>query len=240
MWIILDLIIAAIFIYFIAAGIKKGFIKSCFGLVVTLLSVFITINCYAPVSGFLRDTVVYDNLKENLKESIEDHIGASNDTATVARLFEDAETELPDFYRILLSLNFDSDKAAKEIDKIIDEGREFTVELLCERLVEEASVFVSNALAIIIVFLGALLALNILIYLLDIIFKLPILNFANRTLGLVIGLVKAFVFAFVIVAAIRLALPYLDGSGIKLSESDMEHTLLFSAIDNINPLSFDK
>ena len=84
------------------------------------------------------------------------------------------------------------------------------------------------------------IANNILIYLLDIIFKLPILNFANRTLGLVIGLAKAFVFAFVIVAAIRLALPYLDGSGIKLSEDDMEQTLLFSAIDNINPLSFDK
>ena len=239
MWIFLDIIIAAIFLYFIAAGIKKGFIKSCFGLVVTLLAVFITINSYVSVSEFLRDTVVYDNLKENLKDSIENHIGKTNDPDTVARLFNDAESELPEFNRILLSLNFDGEKVAKEINNIIDEGKEFTVDLICDKIVEESAVFISEALAIIVVFLVSVLALNLLIHILDAIFKLPVLNFANRTLGLVIGLVKAVLFAFVITAAIKVALPYLDGSGIKLTEKDIEQTVLFSAVDSFNPLSFN-
>ncbi len=238
MWIILDVIVAAILVFFMVRGCKKGFIKSCLGLVVTLVSIIITINFYAPAGELIRDTVVYENLKNNLKATVENHIGSTDDADTVSRLFADAAEKLPEFNKLLKSFNVDGEKVAEDIDDAIKSGKEVSVDVICENIVEEAAVFISNAAAIIVVFLVSVLVLNLVILLLDFIFKLPVLNFANRVLGLLVGTAKGFFFACVIVAAIRVALPYLDGSGIKLTEADIERTVLFSVVDSINPLKF--
>lgn len=238
MWIILDVIVAAILIFFMVRGCKKGFIKSCLGLVVTLVSIILTINFYAPAGEYLRDTVVYENLKNNLKSTVENHIGSTDDADTMSRLFSDAAEKLPEFNKLLKSFNVNGEDIADDIDNAIKNGKEVTVDIICESIVEEAAVFISNAVAIIVVFLLSVLALNLVILLLDFIFKLPVLNVANKVLGLVVGTAKGFFFACVIVAAIRVALPYLDGSGINLTESDIEKTVLFSVVDNINPLKF--
>ena len=238
MWIILDIIIAGIFIFFIVSGVKKGFIKSCLGLVVTLLSIAITISFHAELASYLRDTVVYNNLKENLKEAVEKHIGKTDDASTVSRFFGDVSSELPEFGKIMEGLNVDPDKIAEGIDNAVEEGREVTVDLICEGIVEEAAEFISTGVAIILLFIASIIVLTLLVYLLNLIFKLPVLNFANRTLGFVIGFVKALLFSFVIIAGIKLAIPYLDGTGIHFDESDMETTVLFSAVDSINPIKF--
>ena len=112
------------------------------------------------------------------------------------------------------------------------------MEMVCEGIVEEAAEFISAGVAIILLFIASMIVLTLLVYLLDLIFKLPVLNFANKALGFVIGAIKALLFSFVIIAAIKLALPYLDGMGIKLDESDIEKTMLFSAVDSINPIKF--
>lgn len=238
MWIILDVIVAAILIFFMVAGFKKGFIKSCLGLVVTLVSIIITIYLYAPAGEYLRDTIVYENLKNNLKQTVENHIGNTNDADTMSRLFADASEKLPEFNKLLKSLNVNGEEIAEDIDKAIKNGKEVSVDMICENIVEEAAVFISNAAAIILVFIISVIVLNLAVLLLDFIFKLPVLNVANRVLGLVVGTLKGFFFACVIVAAIRVALPYLDGSGIKLTENDIEKTIVFSVVDNINPLKF--
>ena len=238
MWIVLDIIIAAIFVFFIVSGVKKGFIKSCLGLVVTLLSIAITTSFYAGVASFIRDTVVYNNLKENLKDAIEKHIGDTEDASTVSRFFGDVSSDLPEFARILEGLNVKPDEIAKDIDSAIQNGKEVTVDLICEKLVEEAAEFISAGVAIILLFIVSMIVLTLLVYLLDMIFKLPVLNFANKSLGFVIGFVKALLFSFVIIAGIKLAVPYLDGTGIRFDESDMNKTVLFSTVDSINPIKF--
>ena len=238
MWILLDIIIAAIFIFFIVHGVKKGFLKSCLGLVVTLLSIAITISFHGVLATYIRDTVVYNNLKTNLKETIEKHIGQTEDASTISRFFSDVPEELPEFNKILSSLNVNPEKISEDIDSALRQGKELTVEMICENIVEEAAEFVSAGAAIILLFIASMVVLTLLVYLLDLIFKLPLLNFANRTLGFIIGFVKALLFSFVIIAAIKLALPYLDGTGIKLDKEDISKTMLFSAIDSINPLNF--
>lgn len=239
MWMLLDLILIAVFVFCIYRGVKKGFIKSCLGLGVTLFSIAITISFYAEVGGMIRETVVYDSLKENLKESIENHIDTSNDPETVAQLFSDAETESPDFEKKVRSFNFTGKEVAAEIDKLVAQGKEFTVDIICSRIVEEAAVFISNAAAIIIVFLASSLGLTLVVYILDCIFKLPVLRIANRALGLLIGAVKGILYAFIIIAAVKMALPYLDGYGISISEKDVEKTVVFSALDNVNIIDFN-
>lgn len=238
MWILLDLILVAVFAFCIYRGYKKGFIKSCLGLGVTLLSVVITVNIYSQVGGMIRETVVYDNLKNNLKETIENHIDTSNDPETVSNLFSDAEEKSPSFEKTIRSFNFTGKQIAAEIDKLVAEGKEFTVDIICSRIVEQAAVFISNAVAIILVFLLSTLVLTLVVNILNCIFKLPVLRIANRALGFLIGAVKGIIYVFIIVGAVKMALPYLDGSGISITEKDVEKTVVFSALDNIDIIGF--
>lgn len=238
MWIVLDLIVAFICVFFLISGAKKGFIKSCLGLVVTLVSIVITINFHGVVANFYRDTIVYDSLKDNLKTAVQNHIGDSENPDTMSQFFRDVSGNLPEFGKMMASLNVDPNDVADGIEMSVNSGEQVTVDMICEGIVEEAAVFISDGAAIISLFLASMLVLTLVVYILDLIFKLPVLNFANKLLGVLIGAVKALLVSFVIISAIKVAVPYLDGSGIKIDGSDMEKTVLFSAIDSINPLSF--
>ena len=44
---------------------------------------------------------------------------------------------------------------------------------------------------------------------------------------------------FIIISAVRMALPYLDGSGISITEEDVEKTVVFSALEKVNIVDFN-
>ena len=79
MWFLLDVIIVLIFVLFAISGAKKGFIKSICGIVVTIASILIAMNLSAPVAEFFRDSVVYEQLTDNLHGKIEEYISDAMD-----------------------------------------------------------------------------------------------------------------------------------------------------------------
>lgn len=109
---------------------------------------------------------------------------------------------------------------------------------LSDYIVEPAAKTVSDALAVLAVFVVSLIALNLLILLLDLIFKLPLLSAANRLGGLVFGLLTGFLAALVFCTVVHIALPYLPGLGIALDSEGASGALLFSWLSSVNPLAF--
>lgn len=233
MWILIDLIIVAIFVLFAVRGVKKGLLKSCLGLVVTIISIVITLNFYSVAAGFFRDTVVYKSLTSGMRETIENYVGDTANTESIAELFSKAE-ENPGFNAIITGFGVKSE----DIIEAIESGKADTVDAVCELVVERAAELISNAVAIIAVFVLSVLALNLVIMLLDLIFKLPILNFANRVGGLVIGLVMGLLVSFVFCAAVRIASPYLPENGINIERGDLDKAMVYTTIESINPLKF--
>ena len=103
---------------------------------------------------------------------------------------------------------------------------------------EPAAKTLSDALAVLVVFLAALVLLNLAVLLLDLIFKLPVLHFANKLGGFLFGLAAGFLVAFLFCTAVNIALPYLPGAGIAITKENASQAILFKALSDINPLAF--
>lgn len=235
MWIVIDLILAAVIIGFAVNGFKKGFIKSLLGLGVSVIAVAITMNTYPIAANWLRDTVIYEQLTEKLNGKIQEYLANGTNNDNVSQLFSDAPSQLND---ILSSFGFDSQKALDKFNEFADKGTDAALKGLADYIVEPAAKTLSNAVAIIVVFLLSVLLLTLVIRILDLIFKLPVLNFANRLGGLIVGLAAAFIVSSIICTATSIALPYIEGAGINITEQQLSRTLLFSNVSKINPFSF--
>lgn len=69
--------------------------------------------------------------------------------------------------------------------------------------------------------------------------KIPLLGGANRTLGLVLGLLQGLVFAWAVAGVFHLILPYLQTLGSQaFSGFDEEATVLYRLIYRFNPITF--
>lgn len=235
MWMILDIIIIAIFVVFAIIGMKKGLIKSLMGTGVVVLSIIITMNCYTYLADFFRTTVVYRQLTDNLNEKIEAYVSDAMDEGKLLELFEESPAGIS---ALLSGFGVSTEEVRTKYSEMLAAGEENIAASISDYIVMPAAKTLSNALAVIAVFLASVIVLSLVVLVLDLIFKLPILNLFNRAGGLLGGLVTGLLICFVFCTAVNLALPYLPGAGIKLDSTTIENTLLFSKISEINPLSF--
>lgn len=232
---LLDVIIALIFIIFVIDGIKKGFIKSVCGVGITIVSILLAINFNAPLANYFRSTVVYENLTENLNQKIEAYVNETLDGENEGDMFEQIPAGLS---AILSGFGTSTEDVAKEYRELITKGEENISVKIYDYIVKPAAQALSNVLAIIVIFVASIIILNIAVKLLDLIFKLPVLSFANKAGGFAVGAVLALLFSFVFCTVVNLALPYLSGIGININAESVSETVLFSKISEINPLSF--
>ncbi len=96
---------------------------------------------------------------------------------------------------------------------------------------------VSYTAAFIIVYIIAHIAISIVSNVLDLISKLPLLNFANKTFGIAIGAALGFVTAWIFAIALNFIFPLLISHYPDIfSTSTLEETLLFKIVYNANIL----
>lgn len=235
MWILLDAIIVAIFFFTIIRCAKKGFIKSLCGIGVTVVSIVIALNFNAPFASFLRNTVVYENLTDSVNTKIEEYISSSLDEEKVLELFESA----PEGINVMLSaFGTDKEDVMEKLNEIISSGEENAAEKISEYIVTPAAVTLSNALSVILLFFASVIILNLALWILDLVFKLPVLNTANKFGGVLIGVVISFLLCFLFCTVVHISLPYLSSIGVGIDAESAESTLLFSKLANINPIGF--
>ena len=96
---------------------------------------------------------------------------------------------------------------------------------------------VSYTAAFIIVYIVAHIAISIVSNVLDLISKLPLLNFANKTLGIAIGAALGFVTAWIFVIVLNFIFPLLVSRFPDVfSANTLDKSLLFDIIYNVNIL----
>ncbi len=234
MWLLVDVILAALLVLFAVRGVKKGLIKSLCGALVTVVAAVVALNFSAPVAEYFRSTFVYKQLTDNLNEKVEAYVNTVT-TDSLGTLLEDEPTGLS---ALLAGFGTGTESVREKYEELLASGETQIASALSDYIVEPAAKTVSDALAVLAVFLVSLIALNLLILVLDLIFKLPLLNAANRLGGLVFGLLTGILAAFVFCTVVNLALPYLPGLGINLDSESVSNALLFSRLSSVNPLSF--
>lgn len=234
MWLFLDVLLVLLIALFAFHGAKKGLIKSLCGTLVTVVAVIIAFNFSAPVADYFRSTFVYKQLTDNLNEKVEEYVNTIT-TDSLGTLLEDEPNGLA---ALLAGFGTGTDSVKQKYDELVASGETKIATALTDYIVQPAAKTLSDALAVLVVFLVSLAALNLAVLLLDLVFKLPVLSLANRLGGFAFGLIGGVLAALLFCTVVNIALPYLPGIGIKLDSESASTALLFSKLSSINPLAF--
>ncbi len=217
-YLIYDVIVAAVLAFFIWRGWHKGLLLSLCGLAVVVVSFL--------CAGFLADTLddpLADALTPQFTQRIEEQFSAH-----AAQQGPDAPPRsLADTLREMGGLYAVAADTLEDVDDAIGDD------------IHAAATYAANAVASgivhIVVFALAFLLLVILLTLLlrglDLVAKLPGLNFCNQLGGGVIGLVKGVIILYVAIACLRLF------SGLITPEVE-ENTTVLKFFLRFDPFSF--
>lgn len=237
---ILDIIIVAIAALTIYFSYKNGFVKTLLSASAFLIAVIITITLSTPVKNAFMKTSAADDVRERVETTIETILTnneAKNNEDIVTLLEKDSGVD--DFFEILDDAGIERD-VLKE--KVSEWGNEVGVDLK-SKLIAYISDPIVNALitacVVCVLFFGSLIILKIVTYILDKVFKLPVLKTANKLFGVVLGVILALVRIYLFVLLVKLLLPYGQALDISfLASINPDSTLLFRIFYDLNIFNF--
>ncbi len=213
MYLIYDVVVLAILVFALWRGWHKGLLLSLCGLAVVVVSFL--------CAGFLADTLddpLSQSLTPKLTERIEEQFNAAaqQDPGAPPQSLADTLREMGGLYAV----------AADTLDDVGDD---------IHAAATQAAQAVATSIVYIIVFALAFLLLVILLTLLlhglDLVAKLPGLNFFNQLGGGVIGLIKGVIILYVVIACLRLF------SGLITPEVE-ENTTVLKFFLRFDPFAF--
>ena len=227
------LIFAAVFC--IWAGIRRGFVSSVMGLVSTLVSAFAA-YAFTPV---LAPVFEKRFLSGGLVDEIESVLRTSLDTTTDLFNLDGTLDNLPGWFTDLLSRYHVRLDSVAEVMRGVTGADETSLHNLSERIAWPTASALSSAAAFAAIFIGVSLVMLLLTALLNLIFRLPVLNGANMFFGFLVGVAEAAVLvsvlALVLDAGVR-ALGAFDSSWF--GDKAVDNTVLCRFIVSHNPLAF--
>ena len=187
MYIAIDIIIVAVMAACIIGAVKNGFIVTLFKMLSAIVALVIAFVFCGQLGAFFYDSFAYSMTYDYISEFIGDVV--ANPSAII-----DADaviSGLPEGVRSAVDL------LGIDVADMID-GAVGVPSEIAELLSTEIATVISNVLAFVALFFGSLIVLFVVRLILDGISKLPVLNGANKFLGLLIGAVEALVIGMVI------------------------------------------
>lgn len=229
--IIIDVAVAVILLATVIIGVKRGFVKTCLGLIYVVLAIVITAMATSPLTQVIIDGTDWsDSLQEKLEEALVEEIPNA-----YARVFYD---EIDDTHegkelvyqdsvtgeRVAFSKIMDEDPLIKAfgITSLIEPAAE---ELLAEQaeandiayddvnneitLIEAIVVPLTSVIVTAIVgvalFIVSLIVLKLILWLIgQLVKRLYLVHFLDKLLGGILGLVLGLVFVFIILTVVQL------------------------------------
>lgn len=172
---LLDILVLGTVIGCAAAAFRKGFVMAALGFL-PMLAALIGVRFLSPfVSRFLRGTPLFGSLAESIGSSMKlDEIIGESAMRTQTEIIEGMQ--LPEFLRDALLEN-NNPVIYRLLD--VEELQEYIAGFLANICINAVSVILAFAL----IFIGVRLLLNAL----NLISRLPVLNFFNRACGFLIG-----------------------------------------------------
>lgn len=188
--IIMGNIILAGLIAFLAAmtfvGYKRGLIKTVFSLL-SIIIILVVVTILTPtVQIVIKETPLYPFIKENVQEYINNNVGKDMEEKAIIGLGASEQKKVID------SLPMPQNMREELINGNTENGYNLLeVTNFKDYLVESVTDMIINSIAFIILFVVVTIAIKVAVYLLDIITKLPVLNFFNKGGGAVVGFIEA-------------------------------------------------
>lgn len=215
-----DLLIVVVLGVSIYLGKKNGMIKTFFGFFGSIIAFVLTAVFARPFGSFLTEKVFYPFFKNRFLDSLSDSTGQSASSLDFLDLPESAR-------KVLSGFGVETEKLTDYVKSIPETVEESVTESVGRFVVMPIAEAVGYACAFLALFIVFSILIRIVVRLLDLVAKLPVLNFANTVLGVVAGAVQGVFFAMVIASLLVVAAPALQGSESELLNSfDPENTFL--------------
>lgn len=228
---ILDGIVVLVVGISLFLGYRRGFIRTAVQLAGYVLAFFIAISLSASIADFTYDRFIGNGIRENIAAAFSENAGA-----TVSEKIEGAIESLPDFVQTALAEN----KSVQNVLSTVDQKTENTIDAVTETVVEQivrpVAVALLRFISFLILFLVLLLLVALLGKLVKPITKLPLIHQVDGTLGLVLGLAKGCILAFVAVTVMQLISTSGSTTG-PFTVENLENSMLAGWLAKINPLA---
>ncbi len=223
----LDIILACVFLLFVAVGIRRGFIKSAAHFLGSVFAAFLASALGGAIAQWVFDALFRGALVEKIGDSI-----ASLGTENAAAAMEKVLSSLPDF--IVRALE-KAGITANSLEGVLATRSGQAAELVADSL---APVFVGflKVLAVIVLFLLFMMLVRVLADLVSHAFYLPVLRQVNGVLGGVFGFLLALVSVWVVVSAIQVFTPMLAEETQADVEIALRHSFIAGSLVRWNPL----
>ncbi len=210
MWMVVDLIALLIVVAYAAIGFFRGFSEFLFQVISILITIGVVFFAYKPVANVVMDTQLDEKIYSVVYENLANTPIAEG---------EEISTENTNMSKGIVST----------INGYIAEAKENAEQNVLE--------FVSNKIAIIVVYAITAIALFVVVQLvlffiriaLDIMGSLPLLREGNQVLGLVIGVFKGILLVYLLLALASGLSPILSQFGIiEAIESSKISSILYN------------
>lgn len=203
--ILADLLMIAVAVLIICVNVKRGFIKSFFSSTRIILVVLITILLGASLTNVFRDLFVADMIEGKISDALVQKAEESGEQFDLDALLEG----IPEPFSGLLP----TDTVRGYLEESEAEGVEAAREV-GENIENKLIGVISSVVSYVAVFILAFLFCTVGAWLLDKIFKLPVLKQINKALGFVLGAFNAYFYlsALACLAVIMLGGDFVEGT----------------------------
>lgn len=233
MGIVLDIVLVAIIAVSVIYGAKCGFFKSLMSLLSGVAALFLAYTFTPPLSNYIKDTFVVDNIAKSL----------SGTFLSVAKAGESSAGEaIYDLQRLLENSQFSeaaqrAGMSAEELLEMNSENTAAAVESLAYQIAEPLSKAVSEIVSFIIIFVVAFVLLKLFTVVVGIFFKLPVLRTLDRSLGIIFGAVGALFFVWIFAMSADSLIAALSNVAPSSFGAEMiDNSLLVKFFANVNPI----
>jgi uncharacterized membrane protein required for colicin V production len=207
MGILIDIILIAIIALSIWSGVKRGFIRSVMNIITFISALLCGWYFYPRLAVVYNDKFLLSKFSTDIYNSINSIISSGVESINLSRLFADK----PDaFLEITRRYSADINVLEKYFNTQVNAGANNITADISARIAEPVSTGLSKVLAFLTIFLGIVIILKIVTLMLDLVFKLPVLNAFNRVAGFILGSVSGLAYAWILSAVIVAALPFLS------------------------------
>ncbi len=216
---VIDGILLLILLLSCILGIRKGFIKTLFGLGAAIFSVIISFKFKETLAKIFSDKWFYDVVYNKIYtyvDGIKETVNATGESVYSA-----------------LNNGFLKYFNVGNIEILDNES----VENISQSVTKPISDILSETVAFVILFFATFIVVTILLKIINAIVKLPVLAQLNGLLGFAAGLLKGLVICFVVSTVFGIIYPYLRLESLANYEEMVNSTVIFKFISTFNPFN---
>jgi len=230
MSVLIDLLLLGVLALCIWSGVRKGFVHSVMNFI-SFIAAFVCGWFFAPALGaYYKENIFIEKISQTISEMLNSLLGTSN--------FEKLFAERPTAFTELIT-RYNAD--ITQVETFYNRQVNVSVQSVSDYIADPIATGISNFLAFLTIFLGALIILKIVTIFLDMVFKLPVLNAVNRTLGLLLGIFCGFLYVSLIIMLLVAVAPMLSALNPNVFKpSTIENSMLLNLLKEINLFSILK